>query len=74
MDLESTMQKALVENTVDFVQLFIDSGVKLKSLLTVGRLEDLYQKVGYYYFFYMNILCHFNLHVYNNRLSAIVAC
>ena len=51
MDLESAMQKALVENKVDFVQLFIDGEVKLKSLLTVGRLEDLYQEVGYYYFF-----------------------
>ena len=47
MDLERAMQTALVENKVDFVQLFIDSGVKLKSFLTVGRLEDLYQEVGY---------------------------
>ena len=39
------MQTALIENKVDFVQLFLDSGLKLAKFLTVGRLEDLYQGV-----------------------------
>lgn len=40
------MQKALIENKVEFVQLILDSGVKLNKFLTVGRLEDLYQGVS----------------------------
>ena len=46
VDLGSVMQKALIENKVEFVQLFLDSGVKLNKFLTVGRLEDLYQGVS----------------------------
>jgi hypothetical protein len=40
------MQKALIENKVEFVQLFLDSGLKLQKFLNVGRLEDLYQSVS----------------------------
>lgn len=40
------MQKALIENKPDFVQLFLDSGVKFDNYLTVGRLEDLYKGVS----------------------------
>jgi hypothetical protein len=46
VDLGAVMQKALIENKVEFVQLFLDSGVKLSKFLTVGRLEDLYQGVS----------------------------
>ena len=43
------MQKALIENKVEFVQLFLDSGVKLNKFLTVGRLEDIYQGVSTFF-------------------------
>ena len=46
VDLGSVMQKALIENKVEFVQLFLDSGVKLSKFLTIGRLEDLYRGVS----------------------------
>lgn len=45
VDLGAVMQKALIEDKVEFVQLFLDSGVKLNKFLTVGQLEDLYQGV-----------------------------
>ncbi len=46
LDLYEAMFTALVQDRVDFVQLFIDSGVDLKRLLTVRRLRDLYDDVS----------------------------
>ena len=37
---------ALVHDKVDFVQLFLDSGVELKKFLTCKRLRDLYDDVS----------------------------
>ena len=46
MDLYETMFTALVQDRVDFVQLFMDNGVDLKRFLTVQRLRDLYDDVS----------------------------
>ncbi|XP_064629774.1 transient receptor potential cation channel subfamily M member-like 2 [Lineus longissimus] len=43
--LHNAMFTALVQDRVDFVQLFLDMGVELKRFLTVARLRDLYYKV-----------------------------
>ncbi len=40
------MATALVQDRVDFVQLFLDSGVDLKKFLCVRRLRDLYDDVS----------------------------
>ncbi len=40
------MFEALVQDRVDFVQLFIDSGVNFKKFLSVRRCRDLYDKVS----------------------------
>ena len=50
------MFTALVQDRVDFVQLFIDSGVDLKRLLTTRRLRDLYDDVGSTRFFSFEII------------------
>ena len=39
------MFKALVQDQADFVQLFLDHGVSLKSFLNVLRLRELYDEV-----------------------------
>ena len=45
MDLHGAMLTALAQDRVDFVQLFLDSGVELKMFLSVTRLHELYKKV-----------------------------
>ena len=45
MDLNMAMFEALVQDRVDFVQLFIDSGVNFHKFLTFRTLRDLYDKV-----------------------------
>ena len=45
MNLHSAMATALVQNRVDFVKLFLDSGVSLSRFLTIRRLRDLYDDV-----------------------------
>lgn len=46
MDLYEAMFTALVQDRVDFVQLFLDNGVNLSKFLTVRRLRDLYSDVS----------------------------
>ena len=46
MDLYEAMFTALVQDRMDFVQLFIDNGVDLKRFLTVRKLRDLYDDVS----------------------------
>ena len=38
---------ALLQDKMDFVQLFIDNGVDLKRFLTYRRLRDLYDDVSF---------------------------
>ena len=40
------MFTALVQDRVDFVQLFLDNGVDPKRFLTIVRLRDLYDDVS----------------------------
>ena len=44
--LYDAMFTALVQERVDFVQLFMDSGVELKTFLTRERLHALYKTVS----------------------------
>ena len=39
------MFTALVQDQADFVQLFLDNGVNLKTFLNVRRLQKLYEEV-----------------------------
>ncbi|XP_064619886.1 transient receptor potential cation channel subfamily M member-like 2 [Lineus longissimus] len=43
--LYDAMFIALVQNRVDFVQLFLDVGVEMRKFVSVRRLRDLYHKV-----------------------------
>ena len=44
--LYEAMFTAMVQNRVDFVQLFLDNGVELKEFLNVRRLRELYDEVS----------------------------
>ena len=44
--LYDAMFTALVQERVDFVQLFMDGGVELKTFLTLDRLHALYNTVS----------------------------
>ena len=50
-ELSESMSMALVQDRVDFVQLFLDSGVELKKFLTVKRLRDLYDDVSLIFYY-----------------------
>jgi transient receptor potential cation channel subfamily M protein 2 len=43
--LHDAMFTAMVQNRIDFVQLFLDNGVELKEFLNVRRLRELYDEV-----------------------------
>ncbi|XP_074649507.1 transient receptor potential cation channel subfamily M member-like 2 isoform X2 [Tubulanus polymorphus] len=43
--MNDAMSAAIVQNNVEFVQLFLDVGIELKRFLTVQRLKDLYSQV-----------------------------
>jgi len=45
------MYTALIENKMDFAQLFMDSGVNLKNFMTVNRLKQLYYDVCHKLYF-----------------------
>lgn len=38
------MLEALLNDRVEFVQLFLDNGVQLKTFVTLERLNELYQR------------------------------
>lgn len=38
------MFMALVKNRHEFVQLFLDNGIRLSNFLTYGRLRDIYEE------------------------------
>lgn len=41
------MYIALMQDRVDFVQLFMENGVHLKDFLTIKRMNQLYNNVGF---------------------------
>lgn len=45
-DLEKMMTTALVDNKVDFVRLFLQNGINLKTYLTHEKLLDLYRQTA----------------------------
>ena len=40
--LEEAMMEALIKNSVDFVQLLLETGVQMDIFLTISRLGELY--------------------------------
>lgn len=49
LNLYHAMFTALVQDRVDFVQLFIDNGVDFKKFLTKETLWNMYANVGHYF-------------------------
>ena len=43
--LEKTMQDALINNRVEFVDLLLEKGVSMRKFLTTDRLNNLFQAV-----------------------------
>ena len=44
-DLHDLMFKAIIENKVEFVELFIENGCQMSEILTYRRLVKLYNTV-----------------------------
>jgi len=46
LPLYDAMFTALVQDRVDFIQLFLENGVSLKNFLSIATLWNLYANVG----------------------------
>lgn len=44
VDLDAAMLEALLNDRVEFVQLFLDNGVQLKTFVTFQSLSELYRR------------------------------